>query len=96
METSCSGSSGLRKNASAPASIAASKACTADTATIATPSCWRKNRHSSSPAPPEMSTSTITTAGASAANAVRAASSVGVNWTSNPSVVRKYSSNSAA
>ncbi|HET9081035.1 MAG TPA: hypothetical protein VFO01_11055 [Trebonia sp.] len=43
-----------------------------------------------------MSTSTITTAGAAAVNASRAALSDSVTSTSKPSVLRKYSSNSAA
>src|SRR5581483_11116344 len=96
VDTSWSGSSGLRRNASAPASIAASMTSTADTATIATSACARKWRHSSTPAPPEISTSTTTTAGRAAVNASRATQSVGVTSTSNPSVLRKNSWSSAA
>jgi hypothetical protein len=43
-----------------------------------------------------MSTSTITTVGGAAANASLAAPAPGVTCTSKPSVLRKYSSNSAA
>src|SRR5581483_9310626 len=46
VDTSWSGSSGLRRNASAPASIGASMTSTADTATIATSACDRHRRTS--------------------------------------------------
>src|SRR6185436_17679401 len=94
-ETSCRGSSGFCRNADAPASSAASRIATLDSARTGMPRSWTR-RHSSSPAPPEIRRSTMASCGRSAAIAPTASFASSASTTSNPSVLRKNSANSAA
>src|SRR5690349_12893607 len=97
VDTSCKGSHGFSKNASAPASTARSLDSSTDTATMSTSlPCSLKKRHRSSPVPPEMRSSTTASDGDLSLKDFRAACSSSVTSTSNPSVFRKYSANSAA
>src|SRR6516225_704463 len=96
VETSCNGSSGFNRNASAPASIARSRASSTDTAMTRASPCSLKYWQRLSPVPPEMSNSTTTTDGEHSVKDFWASAAVRVTSTSNPSVFRKYSSYSAA
>ena len=67
-ETSCSGSSGFCRNASAPASSAASLVSRVETARIGASLRCLSCRHSSSPPPPEMSRSITVMLGVSSSD----------------------------
>ena len=95
MDTSCKGSTGLGRNASAPALSAWSLDSSTDTAMTGTASASLKSLQRSSPVPPEMRRSTMTSDGELSRNDSLAASSLSVTSTSKPSVRRKYSWNSA-
>lgn len=92
---SCTGSTGLSRKASAPAATAWPLASSADAAMTGTPRSL-KERHRSSPVPPEMSSSTIASAGGRSVTKARASPADSAMSTANPSVCSKYSWYSAA